>query len=524
MSRTLFENGTIHTFNKNFDTFSYMGVDNGKIVYLGNERPNGYKKCVNLNGKHIAPTLYDSHIHMLYTIVLAGESFTLSEIKVGEVYPKTVDETLKRIECFAKAHSKNKVIVANGFIPSAFESPRLLTKAELDKVAPGKAVIIYTIDGHSSSLSSEMLKALNIESDDGIMRGEAHEFIQGKVTDVIAKNLNVKNLAQGIASFVNTLRSYGMRGVSALDGNEDVEKDTLTDALAFIASKLPIDVAFFPEYQNYDRVKPFFKKQKVKRCGGCGAWELDGSVGSLSAAFYTPYKGSKDSGHTYYSYERVKAQVEKAISMDMLLTAHAIGPMAIDQIVNAYYENKEQLNNNTGLYRIDHFEFPTREAVEKAKEMRLGISIQPGFSYIDKLALHSYEKYLTDEMLSLIVPLKEMVNSNALLLGSSDSPVQDLDPYLQMKGMINYYVKEQSLKPREAYCTYSVNPGIVRGEDWSLHIGGDADFNIYSKDMEKEELTKSDLTAHYIKGKALKEIKHPLLFMLSLLFRRSRKI
>ncbi len=524
MSRTLFANGTIHTFNSNFDTFTYMGVENGKIVYLGKERPSGYKKVVDLNGSHIAPALYDSHIHMLYTIVLAGESFMLSEIKGGEVYPKNAEDTLARIKAFADAHPKNKVIVANGFIPSAFAHPRLLTKEELDKVAPGKAVIVYTIDGHSSSLSSEMLKALNIESVDGIMKGEAHEFIQGKVTDVIAKNLNVKNLALGIASFVNTLRGYGMRGVSALDGNEDVEKDTLTDALAFIASKLPLDIALFPEYQNYERVRPFFKKQKVKRCGGCGAWELDGSVGSQSAAFYTPYKGSEDGGHTYYSDEHVKAQVEKAISMDMLLTSHAIGPKAIDQIVNAYYENKENLNDNTGLFRIDHFEFPTREAVEKAKAMKIGITIQPGFSYIDKIALHSYEKYLTDEMLSLIVPLKEMAASKALLLGSSDSPVQDLDPYLQMKGMINYYVKEQSLSPKEAYCTYSVNAGEVRGEDWSLHVGGEADFNIYLKDMEKEELTRADLASHYIKGKEQKMIKHPLLFMLSLFFRRSRKI
>ena len=524
MSRTLFKNCYVHTFGPSVDVFSYMGVEKGKISYLGNTEPSGYRKVIDLQGGHIAPSLYDSHMHMLYTIVLASESFVISEIKGKEVYPKNAEDALSRIRDFAQSHPKNKVIVANGFIPSAFSHPRLLTKDELDKAAPGKAVIVYTIDGHSSSLSSKMLQELGIESEDGIMRGESHEFIQGKVTDVIAKNLNVKILANGISAFINTLRSYGLRGVSALDGNEDVENDVLTKYLSVLATKLPIDIAFYPEYQDYGRAESIFKKQKVKRCGGCGAWELDGSVGSKSAAFYSPYKDSDDPGHTYYTEEHVKAKVEEALDKGILLSAHAIGPKAIDQIVDAYYSNRERLDTANGLYRIDHFEFPTPEAVGKASSMRIGITVQPGFSYIDKLALHSYEKYLSKEMIDLIVPLKTLMDSNALLLGSSDSPVQDLDPYLQMKGMIDYYDESQSLSPKEAYSTYSVNAGMVRGEDWTLHVGGDAIFNLYKRDPERECLDRYDLIASYRDGKKLKEIKHPILYMLSLLFRKDRKI
>lgn len=524
MSKILYKNCLVHAFDSKASVFSYMGVDNGRISYLGDTEPSGYGKIIDLGGGHIAPSLYDSHMHMLYTIVLSSESFVLSEIKGNEVYPKNAEDALSRIKEFALSHPKNKVLVANGFIPSAFSSPRLLTKAELDEAAPGKAVIVYTIDGHSSSLSSRMLEELGIESEDGIMRGESHEFIQGKVTDVIAKNLDVKILANGIASFLNTLRSYGLRGVSALDGNEDVANDVLTKYLSMLATKLPIDIAFYPEYQNYDRAESIFKKQKVKRCGGCGAWELDGSVGSRSAAFYSPYNDSDDSGHTYYSDDHVGAKVDEALDKGIMLTAHAIGPKAIDQIVNAYHSNRERLNSCDGLYRIDHFEFPTEDAVKKVSSMRIGITVQPGFSYIDKLALHSYEKYLSKQMLDLVVPLKTIMNSKAVLLGSSDSPVQDLDPYLQMKGMVEYYDPSQSLSPREAYCTYSVNAGIVRGEDWSLHVGGDAIFNLYKRDPESVCLEKSDLIATYRDGKRQNAIKHPFLFMLSLPFRKSRKI
>ena len=522
--RTLYKNCVVHTFSSSI-TYSAIGVENGVISYLGNDVPEGYK-IVDLEGAHVAPRLFDSHMHLLYTIVLAGQSFFLSEVKDDGVYPKCAEDAISRLKSYAEENPKSKIIVANGFIPTAFETPRLLTREELDSAAPGKAVVVYTIDGHSSTLSTPMMEAIGLDVNaypDGILRGEAHEFNQGKITDYIASSIKLTTLANGVANFINSAYEYGLTGFAALDGNADSPKDTFTKILAFLSSKLPLDIIMYPQYQDFEQAAPIFKKQRRKRIGGCSAWELDGAVNSKSAAFYSPYRDSDESGHKYYSDEFVNAQVKKAIDEDVLLTAHAIGPAAIDQIVDAYMKNKDRMHKSSGMYRIDHAEFPSKDAVAKMKNLEAAVTIQPGFSYIDKRYLNSYKTYLTEKQLSCLMPRKELSDSGVCLLGSSDSPVQEIDPYLQMKGMIHYYDEDNSISPRKAYETYSINAGKAQERDFSLSIGNEATFNVYKKSPD-EELSKDDLIFVYVKGKKVKRIKHPVWNLLALLFRKSQLI
>ena len=524
--KTLYVNCKVHS-KLDGKVHSFLGVEKGRITYLGNTRPEGRWKETDLDGAHVAPRMIDSHMHMLYTMVLAAQSFFISEIKDGKVIPTTVEGALERLHDYSESHPGSKIIVANGFIPSVFENPRLLTRQELDKAAPDKAVIVYTIDGHSSTLSSVMLEKLGMDLEtekDGIMRGERHEFMQGKVTSLIASSLTPSILARGITNFVNETRALGLSGVVALDGQEDDPKDLTCEMLSRIATKLPMDIVFYPQYQDFDRARKIFPRQKRRRIGGCSAWELDGAVNSQSAAFYTPYRNMDEKGHTYYSDEHIRDRVETALKEDILLTAHAIGPVAIDQILNVYDEHRDELPTENGMYRIDHFEFPSKEALEKIKGLDIALTFQPGFSYIDKRFLRSYTRYLTDEMLSLIAPLKTLDESGVCILGSSDSPVQELDPYLQMKGMTAYYVESESLSPASAYRSYSLNAGKAIGEDFSLEFGNEATFNVYSKDIEVETLDKSDLLFSMRNGKRVKLIRHPMLFLLSLPFRRKHTI
>lgn len=296
--RTLYKGGLIHA-DMDGKTYEYLGIDKGKIIYLGDEMPSGNWTEKDLKGAHVTPRMIDSHMHMLFTMILAAQSFFISEIKDGKVVPETPEGACERLSEYVKKNPKIDIIVANGLIPSVFPEPRLLTKHELDAAAPGKAVIVYTIDGHSSTLSSEMMRRLGIsesDSPDGIMRGEKHEFMQGQVTSLIAKSLTPAILAHGVTNFVNETRRLGLFGVCALDGQEDDPKDIPTHMLAKIAERLPMDIVFYPQYQSFKRAEDFFGRQKRKRMGGCSAWELDGAVNSQSAAFYTPYKDSEEKG------------------------------------------------------------------------------------------------------------------------------------------------------------------------------------------------------------------------------------
>lgn len=487
--RKLYFNGNIHSMITEDDIFSVMITEGEKIIYTGNTIPDdiAFDERIDLSQKHVYPTMTDSHLHLLYTIVLSAASFNICEITNNGVKPDNMTDIGERVKAYCKANPKQKIITANGFIVSAVKEKRLPYRSELDEWSEGRAMIVYSIDGHSSAISTKLMKMLDLPTEDsnGIFSGETHEFMQGKVTTLIASNVTPAIIAKGIANFSNLCASYGISRVCAMDGNEDVKNDILTKILAFLAERMDIDVRLYPQYMDFSRLEALSKKQKKLRAGGCGVWELDGSVGSHSAAFYAPYKDNGAQGHCYYTKEQILPKVKYALKKGIALSCHAIGESAIDLITDIYSELKGTLPTKGAMMRIDHFEFPSKKAAELIKSLPLAITVQPGFSWVDKRFLKSYEQFLPEDIINRQLPLKDMMTADVCVCGSSDSPVQSVNPYEQMLGMIDFYLSEQSVTPYEALKTYTVNPAKMLGEENTgcLKAGNDADFFVCDRDI-----------------------------------------
>ena len=473
------------------EIYSFMGVEGERICYLGNESPknaNTYPRKVDLNGKHIYPTLTDAHLHLLYSTVLSASNFDICQISSDGEKPDNFEDLEKRVQTFCKDNPGQKIITANGYIVSAIREKRLPNRHELDRWANGKAMIIYTIDGHSSAMSTALMEMLKLDTkeSDGIFTGAAHEFMQGKVTDLLASTVTPKVLSRGLANLSNLCASYGISRICSMDGYEDSDSDTMTRLVAFLASRMDLDVRMYPQYMDYERIEPFFKKQRFPRAGGCGTWELDGAVGSHSAAFTQPYKDNGTVAGCYYDSDKIEGKVREALDRGIRLTCHAIGEGAIDQIMDIYEKLADRIPRTGPYMRVDHFEFPSRKAVELIKKLRIALTVQPGFSWVDKRYLHSYEQFLSPEVIGKQLPLKELMAADVCICGSSDSPVQSVNPYDQMLGMTQFYLEDQSLTPYEAMKTYTVNPAKMLGEfqdTGTLETGKYADFFVTDTDI-----------------------------------------
>ena len=136
----------------------------------------------------------------------------------------------------------------------------------------------------------------------------------------------------------------------------------------------------------------------------------------------------------------ILSKVREAAQKGIQLSSHAIGEAAIDQILDCYETVQKEkgriAEKESPLSRIDHFEFPSRQAVEKIKKLPLALTVQPGFSWLDKRYLKSYEQFLPEEKAEQQIPLKELLEAGVCLCGSSDSPVQSMNPFEQMLGMV----------------------------------------------------------------------------------------
>ena len=538
--KTLYYGGTIHTMRKEQETFTALGIEEDRIIFTGSQEKEtlkGYDRYVDLEGMHVFPTLTDSHVHLLYTMILAASSFNLCEVTAGGIVPDSMEGVEARVRDYCRSHPKQKIISANQYILSAMKEKRLPDRHELDEWTGGRCMIIYNIDGHSSCISTALMKKLGLscEGHDGRFSGEEHEFMQGKVTNLIAASVTPGVLARGIANFSNLCARYGISRVCAMDGNEDVKNDILTRLLAFIASQMDIDIRLFPQYLDLERARPFRRLQKYPRAGGCGSWELDGSVGSHSAAFYVPFRDTGEKGHCYYEKSLILSKVKEARQKGIQLSSHAIGEAAIDQIVDCYEQaEKENAGQRDGagvpLSRIDHFEFPSREAVEKIKKLPVALTVQPGFSWLDKRYLKSYEQFLPKEKAEQQIPLKELAEAGVCICGSSDSPVQSMNPYEQMLGMVEFFLPQQSLTPYQALCTYTREPARMLGEEkdsGTLEVGKKADFCVMKKDFCRAEPGEiGEFCAEYMvkDGKRYEQKKGTVWELVKMLFRRKKKI
>ena len=106
------------------------------------------------------------------------------------------------------------------------------------------------------------------------------------------------------------------------------------------------------------------------------------------------------------------------------------------------------------------------------------------------------------------MPLRELYEAGVCLCGSSDSPVQSIDPFAQMLGMTEFYLPDQALTPYQALRTYTVNPAQMLGEEteWgTLEEGTRAEFMVLEKDGRR--LTPKRGTAAELAGLCLKRPK-----------------
>lgn len=160
--------------------------------------------------------------------------------------------------------------------------------------------------------------------------------------------------------------------------------------------------------------------------------------------------------------------------------------------------------------------------------MKPFVTVQPGFTWIDERFLHGYERFLTDQQIASQVPLSTLMHAGVPLCGSSDSPVQSVDPFLQMRGMREFPLADQSLSGYEALRTYTVNGAeMLKEKKGQLREGYEASF--FSCDIDLEACAPSALeglrvTDMWLHGKPYRRLSSNMRALIRLLVTPPRKI
>jgi len=487
-------NGKIYSLEREGESFAAFGCNNGKITKLFEQIPANpgslAKTVIDVQGKTVLPAFIDSHCHFMSTAALQEIALSISEVENGKLMPDCMDGVKEKVQTFAAKKDPKKPILCFNYVIASIKEDRLPLKEEIDRWLPNRTVIFLSMDGHSSAYSSSALHQMGFDPKihNGILSGEDHEFNVGKMDQIVMKSLSVSTLSAGVQHLINDAINHGILGIHCLDGMKETN-DLGLWFLSKFAPSLPLYLRLFPQLLNQTEVNKFTSLMQYKRVGGCYQWEMDGSIGSQTASFYESFGNNPNNfGRLLHPYDEVLAKVREFYKNGYQIISHAIGTQGIDSILKAFDTVLTENNDleNKRRHRIEHFEFPTLDQVDRAIDRcHLIVSAQPGYSWMDETFQKAYRKYLRPKQFNRQIPLRTIVEKGGIICGSSDSPVQTIDPFIQLHGMVNFPLIKEQLTVYQALRCYTYNGAFSTFEEQTrgtLKVGKWADFIILNED------------------------------------------
>jgi predicted amidohydrolase YtcJ len=478
--KTLYRATRVYAQSHGASRGEWLLVDDRHVERVGTGDPPTADREVELPGATIVPGFIDTHVHLTGT--------TLSEIGIPIERARSADELLGMVaEEFT--HEPTRVL-AHGFDESHWTNPELPTLARLDELSNAPLILVRA-DGHLALANSAALHQSDVLGEDGVERDD-----QGNPTGLIRREANwhlqrwfhaslseheVRELQLQAAALAAS------RGVTCLHemaipesrGRRDVE------TLLQHREQLPVDVVVYVA----DTDIPYVMDLGLETIGG--DLSLDGSIGARTASMSEPYLDGGSVGTRYREDDELAEFFHNAHLAGLQSSVHAIGDAAIEQALRVWervyrtLDSRQRRHFRARRHRIEHFEMPSPEQIERAAALGLAISVQPAFDSEWGHAGAMYEQRLGETRARRMNPFATLMARGLEVGAGSDSPITPLDPMYGLWALETHHDPGQRLSRDEAVRLFTEGGArLAHLEDkkGQLRPGMQADFAAYPAD------------------------------------------
>ncbi len=429
-SPILFHGGVVHTMDERRGSATWFTTIGKRFQLVGSGEMPDVPRKFDLGGRAVLPGFVDSHIHFFQTGIDALH-IDLSEVRSLKELKEALFELAPK--------GKRTWVFANRFEEDNLDDAGMLTKEHLDEVFPGRPVWVNRVDYHSAVVNSMALRRLEIppgtqgllKSRDGSPTGvlRARAYIHGKKRVTRYYSIDTKDRA--VRAAVKACLPNGITSVHALEGG-DVFGDEGVHAVLRKMNSIPLDLTLFLQE------KDIFLTSRLgfEHLGGCIL--VDGSIGSYTAALDQDYEGHKGmKGILYEGFRSLSSFIMKAHRAGVQLSFHAIGPRAIQVVLDAYAKALRRTPRYDHRHRIEHFELATDEQIERAAELGIVLSMQPTFEYLwggpeGMYAARLGERWRQSNRFNSIL------KAGGIIAGGSDANVTPPEPLLGVHSAVNH--------------------------------------------------------------------------------------
>jgi predicted amidohydrolase YtcJ len=212
---------------------------------------------------------------------------------------------------------------------------------------------------------------------------------------------------------------------------------------------------------------------------------IDGSLGAQTALLYESYQNNPETTGVYVGDKKLnKERALKAHRRKSIIAIHAIGDRAITEAVDRIEEALATEPRIDHRYRIEHFEYPTDEDIEKSRKLGIVASMQPNFVGEWAWPGGMYDTRVGKERLMRCNPYRRLIDLGFHVPFGSDG--MPFHPLYGIWSAVNHPIRESRIRVEEAVKCYTLEGAYATREEQfkgSIEPGKVADITILPIDI-----------------------------------------
>ena len=410
MSITLIVNANI--WGSEYDS---LIIKDDVILRLGKEERlrrlfKGKVKIFDAGGRMLIPGLADAHLHLV--------SYAINKGRLDLRGVSSIEELKELLRRRRLGEKSGKWIVGWGWDQERFTEKRYPTKDDLDDALPDSPVILVRVCGHVAVANTLALKILRLSSRDGLL-----------YEDDVYKALNsiplpsFEEMTNAVKEAIKEAYSYGLTELHLMS----VETWEL-GIYKRVLNTVPIRLKLFM------REPPTtYSEERLIDITGVKVF-MDGSFGGRTAALREPYSDDPNNkGKLLMDYKKLLELIKDVNRRGLKVAIHTIGDRALEEALKAI---KELSPGNSGI-RLEHASLVPPDLLEELATFKPGISVQPHFIISDSWIVERLGRRA-----KWVYSYKSLIESGLLIAGSSDAPVEPLNPWYGVYAAVDRGEKE----------------------------------------------------------------------------------
>ena len=507
---------------------SALAVRGGRIVAVGSDpevealRGPG-TKALDGRGRRVVPGFIDSHTHM----TMGGLNLLAVDLR------RTRDEAdfTRRLAEFARGRPAGQWITDGAWDHQQWRVPRLPTLALLDPATGDRPACLSRQDGHMMVCNSLALKLARItrgtpDPPGGVIVRDASGEPTGVLKDAamdavwaVRPPRTVAELTEGLRAAMKHAAERGVTSVQDLPGNplDLAAWEKLRDG-----GELTLRVHYRPSLSQWEKARDrraAAGNDEWLRVGGVKGY-ADGSLGSGTALFFTPYADDPKTSGVYAAeaipFSKMEERVAAADRAGLQVEIHAIGDRANAEILDLFERVSKANGARDRRFRIEHAQHLRAADIPRFAKLGVIASMQPYHAIDDG---RWAETRIGRERCRTTYAFRSLLDAGARLAFGSDWDVAPLSPIAGIDAAVTRrtidgknpggWFPQERITVEEAIRAYTRDAAFAAFEEkekGTLAAGKLADFAILSADpfsVQPEEIGKIEVVTTVVGGRVV---------------------